>query len=261
MDFLRAEASSHSVFLLLVEKHWQILLAVLLVFVALVILGRRVSRPGLWSLALLPAAVVVGAVVYDAAYPWKIYRYTLSVDLKLDGRARSKSETYEVRTGETPLMCWLSLGAPGCTHRTDVFGQALYFDLEGAPFLITMAGSGGAHTPTAASVLAYDILRFGPLKLRELPPFKGATAERLKASVPIDRFPYMITFDDPADPNSLRLVDRDRLSHDLRRDVSITSASIQMTTERPGPFDLLRQFPGCGRSTGVFQARRNPNMA
>lgn len=224
--------------------YWHVVLAVLVLCQTSYIIYRNAAYFWPCFLALIPTVFAGAWLWYCFAYPWETYRYNLTINLEFDGKTVSNSTVYEVRNAQTPLMTMLSLGAPGSHSRTVVFGEAIYFDVNGKPLLFTMAGSGGAEVPHAASVLAYDILRFGPTKLMELPPFEKATAARIEAVVPIGKLPETITFRDASNPESWRRVRRGtNYARDVNLSFAIKSASLRLTTERPGWPDLPDHLP------------------
>jgi len=222
--------------------HWQAVVAAVVLCLAVYFMFRCRFRTGPVILLMFPAAVAVAWLWYCAVNPWVGYRYKLTVTLDVDGKTVSNSEVYEVLKARTPLRSGLSLGAPGSKSQVVVFGEAIYFPFPKSPLLVTMAGSGGPNVPNAASVLAPKVLRFGPTKLKELPPFTKATADKTGAAVPINQLPIIITFADPTKPETWFIPSW--ISRDVgQTNVSIKSAYLQLTTERPGWPQLPEQLP------------------
>ncbi|ODS01362.1 hypothetical protein AUC68_00425 [Methyloceanibacter methanicus] len=233
--------------------YWHAVLAVLVLCQTSYVIYRYAAYFWPCFFALIPAVFAGAWLWYCAAYPWETYRYTLTVNIETDGKAVSNSSTYEVRKAKTPLMYALSLGAPGSSYRTVVFGEAIYFDVNGKPLLFTMAGSGEQNAPTSVSVLAYKVLRFGPTKLVELPPFKKATAEKIGAAVPIGQLPRAITFMDVDDPGSWRHIRRVvDYADTLGPNFVIQSAHLQLTTEQPGWPELPGHLPWLRSRAWIF---------
>jgi hypothetical protein len=234
--------------------YWHVVLAVVVVCVALVVIGRATSLSWLRSLALIPAAIAVAWIVYSITYSWHVYRYELTVDLDIDGETVSKSGIYEVRRAETPLRQYLLLGAPTAGQETVVRGEAIHFDLgRGNLLLVTMSGSNGPKNRQALSVLAQQILGVRDWKS---PVMQEAMQRGTKKPVPPELLPWMITFDDPNDPDSLRVVDPDNLSEIFGRDVSVKSAWLQMTEERSDDFSLIQKLPWLDTIDRSFPAKK-----
>ena len=222
--------------------YWHVVFAAVVLCLAVCIMFRCRFRTGSVILLLFPAAVAVAWLWYCTANPWVSYRYRLTVTLDVDGNTVSNSEVYEVLSARNPIRYNLSLGSAS-SLQVVVFGEAIYLDIDGKPLLFTMAGGGGRNVPNAASVLASKVLRFGPTKLEELPPFQQATVQETKAAVPIAMLPIMITFADPARPDTWWRVKRAHPSQEFRQNVSIKSAHLQLTTDRPGWPDLPDHLP------------------
>jgi len=94
--------------------------------------------------------------------------------------------------------------------------------------------------------------------LKEPPPYKKATAEKIGAAVLINELPIIVTFADPAKPESWFVPSW--VSRDVgQKNVSIKSAYLQLTTERPGWPDLPEHLPWLrppGSIQLAFQRRR-----
>ncbi|ODR97189.1 hypothetical protein AUC70_13080 [Methyloceanibacter stevinii] len=224
--------------ILFIIIYWQVLLAILVLFAALIALGRLANLSWGSSLALIPAALAASWIAYGLAYPWHTYSFRLTVNLDVDGEVVSRSEIYQVWSAETPLQRIL-LGV-GPQYRQEIIGEAIYFDIGQRPLVVTMAAinQGGVSTV----VLAPALLGAHAGGWWASPKFAEAIADKLAISVSLERLPDFITFLRPQDPNSLRLVDRDSLSGLYRHKVAFSSASLVFTSERPGPFNLLKHF-------------------
>lgn len=224
--------------ILFIIIYWRVLLAILVLFAALIALGRLANLSWGSSLALIPAALAASWIGYSLADPWHTYSFRLTVNLNVDGETVSKSEVYQAWTAETPLQRFL-LGV-GPLYRQEVIGEAIYFDIGQRPFVVTMAAysQGGVSTV----VLPPALLGAHAGDWWASPKFAEAIADKLDISVPLERLPDFITFLRPQDPNSLRLVDRDSLSGPYRHKVAFSSASLAFTSEPPGRFSLLKHF-------------------
>ncbi|WP_156137610.1 hypothetical protein [Methyloceanibacter caenitepidi] len=238
--------------ILFVLVYWPVLLAILVLCTALVVIGRFAHLSWGWSYALIAAAAAVFWIGYSIAFPWHVYRYKLTVDLDVDGETISKSEIYEVRNAKTPLKRFFTLGSPTAGQEHEVFGEAIDFDIGGRHLLITMKGGSDLQGPFGSLLLAQRMLG---INVWWSPELRRAMEQGIKKAVPIDALPIMVTFDDPSEPNSLSIVDRDQLSAEFGRSVSIKSASLQMTTDRPGPFDLPRVLTWLSSINRPFPSR------
>ena len=191
-----------------------------------------------WSVAVAIGVIALGVIIYNLANPWHTYRYRLTVDLDVDGKSLSQSKIYQISKADSPLRKYFAFESG--TEIRDVEGEALYFDLGAKPLVITLSGPSDSKGPTSVVVLAQHMLKVNDWNS---PVLQEAMKKGTKVSVPIDKLPWMITFDDPADPNSVRLIDPDNLSAVFGRNVSVSSASLEMTTKRPSKIEIFQHLP------------------
>ena len=222
--------------------YWHAVLAAVVMAYCIYAMFRYAYHVWPVVVVLLPTLISGGWLWYCIAYHWDSYCYKLTVTLDVDGKEVSRSEVYEVLRASTPLREALVISEQNTSYRIVVFGEAIYFPFPKSPLLVTMAGSGSSQGPNAASVLAGQVLNHGPTRLQEDSPYGKATAERVGAEVPINQLPIMITFADPAKPETWTVPSW--ISRDVgQENVSIKSAYLQLTTERPGWPELPKHLP------------------
>jgi len=106
-----------------------------------------------------------------------------------------------------------------------------------------MAGGNRPDTPNSISALALTVLGTSPSVLQEPPPYSERLQRGIVNPVPIRELPEVITFADASDPSSWRRVPRSLDPSESGLRFSIESASLQLTSERPGWPDLPDRLP------------------
>ncbi len=115
-------------------------------------------------------------------------------------------------------------GQPGGRAVNSLRGEATVIDLGGGRFLFALLG--GMDT-----LAQYVVL--GPEAIRAPMAERGEQLEQVGRSgeVPRERYPLMVTFDDIADPKTVRRVDPDDLAASFGPGTRLQSVTLEITDE------------------------------
>lgn len=176
---------------------------------------------------------------YNLAYPWHEYRYRLTVEMNFDGQVVRKSEVYDIRHSWSPLYKMGTLGFRYSRH--EVRGEAILFEIDGAsPVIITMAGISGGKNPSNIIRLAEEMLDV----YWDSPVLQESMKEGVRKVVPKSKLPFMVTFVDVRDPQSIRMLSPEE-KHEVApgRFVKVENAWIDMTLDYPDAFTIAQHLP------------------
>ncbi|GEC17148.1 hypothetical protein [Nitrobacter winogradskyi] len=195
------------------------------------------------TLGILLAIIVVGIVAYKVAYPTTVYRFRITVNVDTPRGLETGSSVLEVRHRTYPA--WTTLG--NNTGRSALTGEAVFVDLglgsDGRPLNIIALLAHGQR----AEGVDFDLLpgmafashwkgefkRFGtPREVSELPI--GTRAE-LQGNL----IPTLVSFSNPNDPNTARVVPPDDFGSIFGPGFILHSVEIEIVSRGAWPLTLL----------------------
>jgi hypothetical protein len=181
--------------------------------------AHHVRRLAAW-LGFVFAVVVAGVVGYKIGYPTHTYRYRMTVNVEVDGQMRSGSSVIEVKVIEQPAIIINPI-----QHRTK--GEAVFIDLGGQRSLVALLASGEAAT----NVNFPDFVV--PQQFRSELKGRLASLPSLRGSRELDgkNLPTLVTFSDPNNSATWRVIHYDQLEQVFGRNVHWRNAVIEMTND------------------------------
>ncbi|MFO0990711.1 MAG: hypothetical protein U1E67_02120 [Hyphomicrobiales bacterium] len=175
-----------------------------------------------WSLAVL-IATLIGCVLWERAFPTQSLRYRLTVEVETPEGIKTGSSVIEVRYSQGMALGDVS----GLQSR--IWGEAVYVDLgAGRNLVVTLTRSeSGRKTARSPSELPLILFKLdtNPLGSWGNPPAQGSR------DVAPEMLPTLVTFRDPADPISVKLVEPDQLESAFGPEVRIANATIEITKD------------------------------
>jgi hypothetical protein len=167
------------------------------------------------------AAVVAGFVLYKISYPTYSCRYRMTVNVEVDGQMRSASSVIEFRVSKQPRFL------PDVNPiKFDAVGEAVLIDLDGRS-LIALLKSG-------------EYAQDGNFPLRVVPAHFKLNMDRQWASLPSLRgkweltdkdLPTLVTFSDPNDSATLRVIRPAQIEQAFGPNVHWHGVVTEMTTD------------------------------
>lgn len=178
-------------------------------------------------------------VAYNLAYPWHEHRFRLTVEMNIDGQVVRNSEIYDIRRSWSPLRDAATLGFSNLIQQ--VRGEAILFEIDGAgPVIFTMAGISGGKNPTNVIWLAEEMLDVH----WDSPILQQSMKDGVRRSVPKNKLPFIVTFADVRDPQSIRVLSPEgKIEVGPSRFVEIQNAWIDMTLDYPDAFTITQHLP------------------
>lgn len=173
----------------------------------------------------IAAFAVVGVLVlYQLSYPTYSCRYRMTVTVDVDGQPRSGSSIIEYRMSKQPQLGWIFN-----PYKTGVSGEAVFVDLGGQRNVVALLASG----PNAENAgFPEGVVRSHFTKPSDF--------DRYAASLPSLRgnwelsdadLPTLITFSNPSDPATIKVIRTDQLEQVFGPGVRWRGVRIEMTTE------------------------------
>jgi len=185
--------------------------------------------------------IVVAALIgggyfwYKQAYPTYTYRFRLSIAAAVGGATKTASSVIEVDTVLQP-------GSPMFSPvRNDVHGDAVFLDLGEKGNVVALLGCNPDGTQDCIGTLVPEL--FGISGIENLAKLETVRGRRDLAG----RFmPTLVTFYDPNDPASARVVRPNQFEEVFGPDVHFKGAWIEMTNE-PVTRRIDKELPWWGR--------------
>ena len=190
------------------------------------------------------AAVVAGFVLYKIAYPTYSCRYRMTVNVEVDGQLRSGSSVIEFWASKRPRV-------PGSIlMKTGVVGEAVFVDLGGQRNIVALLASG----PYAENTGFPEGVVNSHFKLNLLDDRHAASLSALRGrwELPSQDLPNLVTFSNPDDPATVRLLRADQLEQFFGSGVRWRGIVIEMTTD-PATHMIESRLPWVTKLTaGLF---------
>jgi hypothetical protein len=170
-------------------------------------------------------ALVAGFIFYKINYPTYTYRYRMTVNVEVDGQMRSGSSVIEVRVSKQlvflPTVNRLAYAGEG---------EAVYVDLGVHGSMVALLASGtyanDAEYPLyLVHRLHFNLDIFDDRKLASLPSLRG------KWELPSNELPTLVTFSDPNNSASLRVIRPEQLEQTFGPNVHWRGVDIEMTSD------------------------------
>jgi hypothetical protein len=219
----------------------------------------KADRPrkgaGCFLFVIILVALIGGLVGwYGQAYPTYTYRFRMTVEVDVGGEIRSGSSIIEVRNSKQPQFL-PEVGPVAAAAR----GDAVYVDLGQGRNVVATLTFGATGERPRFETLVPKVFRIamddaGLKRLGELRGSRELTGEDI---------PTLVSFADPNDPNSVRVVGVNEFDQVFGPGVQFKRVYIEMTTdpltrgiERRLPWVTQMKAQGLGRSytwhTGRF---------
>lgn len=179
----------------------------------------------MYMLGIIALCVVLliggGEAWYLLAYRTYTYRFRLTIAVDVDGETATASGVLEVRNVTQPAFG----GAPPVVSH--VYGDAVFLDLGANGNLIAILGFGpnGSDDRTDALMLKAFGLDLTDQNFSHLQTLRGSR------ELTGDDIPTLVTFADPTDPRSARVVGLDQFGRVFGKAVRFKRAWIEMTGE------------------------------
>lgn len=179
---------------------------------------------------LLGILALVAVAIYAAwaiAYPTYTHRYRLTIEIETPDGVRSGSSVIEVSKRQIPKFLD-SLFYAGGTPRAK--GEAIFIDLGQGRNLVALLRFGpDAQTQHSMSRLAFEVFQrrsTDPNDLQQMSRLSG------RGDLPGDLIPTLVTFKDPADPKTVRVVSPAEFTSVFGPGVRLKNAWIEMTRDQ-----------------------------
>ncbi|MFO0990713.1 MAG: hypothetical protein U1E67_02130 [Hyphomicrobiales bacterium] len=173
-----------------------------------------------WSLAVL-IATLIGYVLWERAFPAQSLRYRLTVEVETPEGIKTGSSVIEVRYSWGPGIGDVS------GFQSRIWGEAVYVDLGGrGNLVVTLTRSeSGRNTARSPAELPFSLFEIDSARsqLWKITLLDGSR------DVPPEMLPTLVTFRDPADPLSVKLVEPDQLDTAFGPGVRIANSTLQIT--------------------------------
>ena len=188
---------------------------------------RRVFKIG--CLGLIGALAALAAWFFLYAWDTETARYKLTYSLEVDGETRSGASVVQVRWEDTTR-----LPLPNTGVGNHVTGEAVVVDLGKGRYLFALLTG---VSPDALVLYGFDT-QFRPL-IHEGTKYPSVMAYvrhlnrvKPKTQLPSAKSPLLVTFDDIADPKTVKHVDPDDLAASFGPGVALKSVTLEITDEK-----------------------------
>lgn len=179
---------------------------------------------------LLIIIAVLGGLVaaYLYAYPIYNFRYRVTVEVEVDGSVRSGESVVAARWAAVPPIIPM-----GAAKEFDIIlrGEAVFVDLGASrlPLILTLSDNAAPHGCRSCMNFVYL-----PLRAYEVSQDRkglSTLGAKMKSRVEVDpsSLPGFVTFDDLADPGSVRFVHPRRMDEVLGPGVRLRAVTIEAT--------------------------------
>jgi hypothetical protein len=205
----------------------------------------------IFGFIVLGIALLIGGTViwYTVSYPSFTYRYRMTVEVEVDGVSRSASSVIQVT-----LQKQSSFPGPLPPFVPHVTGEAVYVDLGGKINIIAILVGGPGPKPDVdhPSYIVPTLFRqqIGTIddakKLERLRDVKG---------VPSSLWPMFISYSDPDDPKSARIVKSKSVIEG--HTVEVKTVGIEMTTD-PVTWSIESRLPWLNHTEQYRSIPGNP---
>jgi hypothetical protein len=191
------------------------------------------------TLGILLAVIVVGIVAYKLAYPTTVYRFRITVNVDTPRGLKTGSSVLEVRHRSYPA--WTTLG--NNTGESRLTGEAVFVDLGSNPDgrrlnVVALLANG----PRAEGVDFYLVpgMAFAPhwkgeskrfITSREVSKLPVGTRAELQGNL----IPTLVSFSDPSDPNTARVVS----ASDFGSGTRLRNVEIEIVSPGNWPLTLI----------------------
>lgn len=171
-------------------------------------------------------ALVAGAiyVAWAIAYPTYTHRYRLTIEMDTTEGVRSGSSVIEVSKRQIPKSLDPLFYASGSPRSK---GEAIFIDLGQGRNLVALLRFGpDAQAQHSMSRLAFEVFQRRsavPDDLREMSRLSG------RGDLPGNLIPTLVTFKDPTDPKTVRVVSPGEFTSVFGPGVRLKNAWIEMT--------------------------------
>jgi hypothetical protein len=198
----------------------------------------------------IPAGWFGSALVYEA---WNTYtyRYRLTIELQTPEGVRSGSGVIEVST--TKKATWVPQTGGIISS---IRGEAVYVDLDSRGILFILLS--GEKDSDAASIARRAFASLLPKSPDPTVVYDALSKLRADAELRPHELPMVVTFNDLADPKSVRLVRSDDLQATFGPDVRLIHAKIELTRE-PITTGIEQKLPWLRNFRGVLGGQAQPD--
>jgi hypothetical protein len=172
--------------------------------------------------AIALAVVVVIVALYKLKYPTYSYRYRMIVNVEVDGQLRSGLSVIEVNVGKQPVFL------PDVNPLTySERGEAALVDLGNGRNVVALLAFGAfAENWANPAHLVTTHFKMDLFDDRQL-----ASLHKLRGRWELDDLPTLVTFSNPNDPATVRLVSAYQLEQTFGPGVRWRGVVIEMTTD------------------------------
>ncbi len=173
----------------------------------------------------IAALAIVGVfAVYKLSYPTYTYRYRMTVNVEVDGQLRSGSSVIEVNVSKQ-VRFLPDVNPLGYAER----GEAIFVDLGKGRNIVALLASGafaeGIDHHAFIVTKHFKMNLFDDRQLASLPGLRG------RWELARDDLPTLVTFANPSDPTTLRLIAPDQLEQTFGEGVHWRGIVVEMTTD------------------------------
>ena len=195
------------------------------------------------TLGVLLTVIVVGIVAYKLAYPTTVYRFRITVNVDTPRGPKTGSSVLEVRHRTYPA--WTTLG--NNTGESRLTGEAVFVDLgsnpDGSPLNVVAFLANG---PRAEGVDFYLVpgMAFAPhwkgeskhfITYREVSKLPVGTRAELQGNL----IPTLVSFSNPSDPNTARVVPPDDFGSIFGPGFNLHSVEIEIVSRGTWPLTIF----------------------
>lgn len=182
----------------------------------------RVSGVVLACLVALPPLIMGASHVYELLHTY-VHRYRLVMEVETPNGVQAVSNVLQV--SYTEYMLHWNPSASGL--KMQVKGEALFFDLGHGRNLVATLGFGptGANTDMLRYLAAVAFGRYRAFWYKQAPSWEG------RAELYGELIPTLVTFGDPADPSTARVVKPEEFEAVFGPGYRFKKAWIEMTKD------------------------------
>jgi hypothetical protein len=211
-------------------------------------------------LGIVAALIIISVLAfYKLAYPTYTYRYRMTVNVEVDGQVRSGSSVIEVRVSKQPVFL------PGVNPVEQIeHGEAVFVDL-GAGRNVTALLASGTYAEKTGHAITLVPTHF-KLNLSDDRQLASLSTLRGRWELAADDLPALVTFSDPTNPATARLVRADQLEQIFGPGVRWRGVVVEMTTdavtrsiESKLPWVTKMTSGLSGQTTTIYPGRFTPN--
>jgi len=153
-------------------------------------------------------------------------RFRVTVEVETPDGVRTGSSVMEVRSAK-----YVRLTSEERSGSTGLIGEAVVVDLPDGPLFALLVNDEVPPRLARRVVAALDPNVIGQQSSVETVRRLGASSAELKAALPREHWPRMVTFADITDPTSVALVDPDNLAATFGEGTTLKRITVQITDD------------------------------